>query len=228
MNTLQLLKKLELKPTFKVQDIERICRCSKAYAKLILHRLDERGLIKKVTKNIYTTKSDIWVIASNIAYPSYISFWSASYFFGYTEQIVNTIQLATAFRKKQIDFENYLIKFVPIKHFFGYRKMRTENGPIFIAEPEKLLIDVLLKPKECGNFDEILKIYKNAKFSLKKLINYLKKINKQHLIKRAGYLLELTRGIDISSKFNLDRNYVLLNPFSLSWKKINSKWRIRL
>jgi predicted transcriptional regulator of viral defense system len=228
MKAIELLRKLESKPVFRVQDIERICLCERSYAKIILHRLKEKGLIKKVTRNVYTTKDDIWVVASNIAIPCYISFWSASYFFGYTEQIVNTIQLATTFRKNPINFEGYTIKFIPIKEFFGFKKIRTENGDVFMVEPEKLLIDAFLKPEECGNFGEILKIYENAEISEEKVVGYLKKVNKQSIIKRAGYLLEKIRGIDISDNFELDRNYVILDLFSQRWKKINSKWRVKI
>ena len=228
MKTIELLKKLEGKPVFKVQDIERICNCKREYAKLILYRLRKRGLIKRVTRNVYTLKESIWVIASNITYPSYISFWSASYFYGYTEQIVNTIQLATYKKRGPILFENYLIKFIPIKYLFGFRKLRTENGSLFIAEPEKLLIDAFLKPEECGNFSEILKIYKNSKISEEKVVRYLKMIKKESVVRRVGYLLEKIKGIDISKHFSFGKNYLLLNPFSKSWKKIDAKWRVKI
>lgn len=228
MNTIEIMKKLNSLPVFRVQDIERLCRCKREYARLILHRLKEKNLIKRVTGNAYTIKDDISVIASNIYYPCYISFWYASYFLGYTEQIVNTVQVATTGIKKIINFENYKIKFIPINKFFGYKKIRTKDGSIFMVEDEKLLIDAFLRPKECGNFDEIKKIYENSKVSEKKIIEYLKRIDKQSIIKRAGYLLEKTKGLDLSEKFELDRNYIVLNPFSKKWKKINSKWRLRI
>lgn len=49
-----------------------------------------------------------------------------------------------------------------MKYFFGYKKENTDEGEVFIADNEKLLIDCFLHPKECGNFDEIEKIYKNT------------------------------------------------------------------
>lgn len=228
MNTIELIEKLKEKSVFKVQDIERIAYCDRRYGKLILNRLKKRGLIKKVTRNVYTTKDNIFVIASNIVYPSYISFWSASCFLGYTEQILNTVQVATTRRVKPIKFEGYEIKFILIKDFFGYKKLRTGEGGIFIAEDEKLLIDAFLKPKEMGNFDEIEKIFENANISEEKIITYLKKTGKQTIIKRVGFLLEKIKGYDISKSFELDKNYVLLNPFSKNWKKIDSKWRIKI
>lgn len=226
MDAIRILEKVGQKPVFRVQDIERLARCDAEYAKQILLRLRKRGLIKQVMRNAYTIKDDIFVVSSNITAPCYISFWSASYFLGYTEQIVNTIQVATTRRMKRLEFGGYKVKFIPMKHFFGYRKMRTDEGDIFIAEDEKLMIDAFLRPAECGNFDEIQKIFESAKFSEGRLADYLKKIGSQAVIKRVGFLLESNRGVDLSDSFDLDRNYVRLNPFSKMWKKRNGKWRV--
>jgi len=228
MKAIKILEKIKTKPVFGVQDIERIAFCGRKYAKLITSRLKKGKLIKRVTKNVYTTKDNIFVIASNITCPSYISFWSASYFLGYTEQILNTIQIATTRRLKSIEFEGYKLDFVNMRHFFGYKKIETTEGEIFLVEDEKLLIDAFLKPGKCGNFDEIEKIFTNAKISEDKIVSYLKKIMSQTIIKRVGFLLEETKGIDISQSFKLDRNYILLNPFSKKWKTTNSKWRIKI
>ena len=227
MKTIDLIEKLKRKPVFSVQDIERIAYCKKTYAKLVLNRLKKKGIAKRVFRNVYTLRDSIFVIASNITTPSYISFWSASYFLGYTEQIVNTIHIATTRRIKPIEFEGYKIKFIEMQEFFGYKKTNTEKGEVFIVEDEKLLIDAFLKPKECGNFDEIEKIFQGAEASKKKVIKYLKKINNQTLIKRVGFLLEKTKNIDISESFKLDRNYPALDPFGKG-KKINRKWRLMI
>jgi predicted transcriptional regulator of viral defense system len=228
MKTLELLDKLKNRAVFRLQDIERLGYCDRKYAKLVMNRLKTNNLIKRVAKNVYTTKDNIFVIASNITYPSYISFWSASYFLGYTEQIVNRIQVVTTRRIRLIKFENYEIEFINTKHFFGYRKVRTDEGEVFVAEDEKLLIDAFLFPKKCGNFDEIEKIFENSKISRNKLVSYLKKVNNQTLIKRVGFLLEKTKSVDVSESFVLDRNYVLLNPFSKKWKKIDPNWRVKV
>lgn len=226
MKTIELLEKLKEKSVFRIQDIERIAYCNRKYAKLMAHRLKKKGLIKEVARNAFTTKDSIFVIASNLAYPSYISFWSASYFLGYTEQIVNTVHVAVTRRIKPIKFEGYTIKFIPLRDFFGYKKIRTDEGDIFVAEDEKLLIDAFLKYRECGNFDEIEKIFENSKVDKKRLIAYLKRINNQTVAKRVGFLLEKTKGMDISKSVKMDKNYVSLNPFLKIWKKTNSKWRV--
>ncbi len=228
MKTIELLEKLRSKALFRMQDIERIGDCKGAYAKLILNRLKQRGLIRKIRRNTYTTKDNIFLISSNIVYPSYISFWSASYFLGYTEQILNTVQIATTRKAAPIEFEGYRIKFIPLKALFGYKKIRTNEGDIFVAEDERLLIDCFLRPNECGNFDEIIKIFENAKVDEDKVVKYLKIVGNSNVIKRVGYLLGTVRNIDITHHFILDKNYVVLNPFSDKWEKTDSKWRLKI
>ncbi len=227
MKNIELLDKLRAKPVFRVQDVERLGRCKETTAKQTLRRLRKRDLIKHVRRNIYTAKTDIYIIASNIVWPCYISFWSASSFLGYTEQILNTVYVATRAKALPAKFEGYTIEFVPMKHFFGYRKITTKDGDIFIAEDEKLAIDCLLRPDKSGNFDEIKNVYKKAELSKEKFIEYLKRLNSQSVIKRAGYLLEKTRGLDISKEFSLDNNYVQLNPYEKGSKTV-AKWRIRI
>ncbi len=226
MKTTKLLEALKNKPVFNVQDVERIAYCNKEYARLILNRLEKKGFVKRVVRNTYTTKDNIFVIASNITYPSYISFWSASYFLGYTEQIINKIQVATTRRIKAVKFEGYEIKFIPLKHFFGYKKINTTEGEMFIVDGEKLLLDAFLKPEECGNLDEIEKIFENAKVDKEKIIKYLKLIRSQTVIKRVGFFLDKIKGIDISKSFKLDKNYPSLDPFNVGGK-INRKWRVK-
>lgn len=228
MRDIELIDNLKEKSVFSVQDIQRIGDFSREYSKLVLNRLAKRKLIKKVTRNSYTTQKDIFIIASNLKTPSYISFWSASSYYGFTEQILNTVYIACTRKIKQINFEGYKIKFVEVNDLFGYKKIKSEKGEIFIAEQEKLLIDCLLHFKEMGNFDEIEKVFQKTKISEDKIIEYLKKTDNLSLIKRVGYLLEKYKHMDISKSFKMDRNYVLLNQFSKKYKNLNSKWMVKL
>ena len=228
MHSIELLEKLRNKAVFGVQDIQRIADCSRPHAEQLLLKLLKKNHLRRVRRNAYTAKDSIHVIASNIVFPSYISFWSASSYLGYTEQIVNAVQVATMRSVRPLDFDGNRIQFIRMGHFFGYRKLRTSEGEIFIADDEKLMIDAYLRPKACGNFDEIRKIYENADIDEAKLAGYLKRIGSQTLIKQVGCLLERTRGTDLSRRFTLDRNYAVLDPFSRRQEGTDHKWRILL
>lgn len=226
MNERSLIEILNKKEVFSIQDIRRVGNFSVGYSKLVLNRLVKRRAIKRVTRNVYTTKKNLLVVASNIKVPAYLSFWSASSYYGLTEQILKKVYVATSRRVNSISFEDTIIKFVDLSAFFGYKKITSPEGTIFIVEQEKLLIDSLTRPKEMGNFDEIEKVFQNSEIDLGKFISYLKRINDNSLIKRAGFLVEKHKGADISKYFKLDRNYVLLNSFSRKHKSLNSKWRV--
>jgi predicted transcriptional regulator of viral defense system len=227
MKTIELIDKLRSKTVFNLSDIERITNASRNYSKLIIARLLKRKLIKKISFNRYTTKTNQFVIASNLIYPSYISFWSASHYKKYTEQMPKTIQLACTIRKRPIKYDGYTIEFISLKDFFGYKKEATSEGEVFIAEDEKLLLDSLLNWKKMGNFDEIIQIFINSEISKEKMVFYLKRTGNQSLIKRVGFLLEKYKSLDISQNFKLDRNYIILNPFSNKIKEISKKWRVK-
>ena len=228
MKELKILDKLKEKAVFSVQDIQRIGDFSREYSKLVLNRLTKRELIKRVTRNSYTINKNILVIASNLKTPSYISFWSASSYYGFTEQILNTVYVASTRNVKTLNFDGHKIKFVKVRDIFGYKKIKTEDGELFVADQEKLLIDCLLYFREMGNFDEIEKVFLKSTTSKGKIIEYLKKIDNLSLIKRVGFMIEKYKGIDISDSFKMDRNYVRLDRFSKSYSKLNSKWMVKI
>ena len=227
MNSTMLLKALDTKTIFTLSDVSRLVS-SREYAKQVLHRLKKKGLIQRVTQNIYTTKDNAYSIASHISTPSYVSFWSAASFLGYTEQLLHIVHVATTRKVKGVSFGGYQIRFIPIKELYGYRKVNTNDGELFIVEPEKLLIDCFLRYKLMGNFDEIIKVFEKATISEEKVIEYLRRVKKQSIVKRVGYLLEKLRNIDVSMYFTLDTNYIRLNAFSKRKTANNVKWKVKL
>lgn len=118
---------------------------------------------------------------------------------------------------------------MPKRYFFGFIKQETREGAIFVAEPEKLLIDALLRPQEMGNFDEIINIVKNAFLNAEKVVEYALATKNISLMKRVGFLMEKYKNIDLSEKLEIkDNNYISLNPFIKKSKTILSKWRLKI
>jgi len=124
-------------------------------------------------------------------------------------------------------FNNIKIVFKKIKgkNFFGYEKIKYNNFEIFIANPEKAIIDsALLK---MSSFSEIIEIFFNNKLKIVKLLKYLKKTKNKSLIKRFGYLLEL-KGKDHYQELKkfVDTTYVPLDYSKKKTGKRNEKWRL--
>lgn len=216
---------LKKSPVIRLNRIARRVN-GKEYAKLLAYRMAKEGTLKRVARGAYTASDDIFSIASNLYYPSYISFLSASYRYGFTETIPRIIYVAAAKRHKPIDFEGYAIEFVPLKSLWGYHK---EEDDVFLADVEKLMIDAFLRPEAMGNFEEIERVFENsAKIDVGKLCRYLKRLGSNKIFRQVGYMAEKYGKGDISSLMKIDRNYHNLNPFKKKGGRINEKWRMRI
>ncbi len=221
MKTEEFLKS----PTIRFNDIAKRT-ANREYAWILVHRLVKEGKLKRITKGVYTTSDDIFSIASNIYYPSYISFLAASYLNGFTEAIPRTVSIATAKGHKPVEFAGYLIDFVRLDSIWGYHKEGSGGHTYFIADVEKLMIDSFLRPDRMGNFAEIENVFSMAEgVEEGRMSEYLKKIGSGMLSRKVGYMLEKHRGIDISESIKIDKNYYQLNPFKKG-KTLNKKWRL--
>lgn len=224
-----MLDKLRQMPVFTIGDIKKIkaYKSEKSYP-LLVYRLKKQKKITEIEKGKFTLSTDPYLVATNIITPSYLSFWSCSYYKGFTEQIVNTIQIACTVKKKDIIFMNQRIKFIKLrpKLMFGFKK---DKNNVFVASDEKLLIDSLLFQKQLGNFDEIIKTARNSNINKNIMTDYLKNINNISITKRIGYVLEKYKSMDIYDEFKelikKDKNYIKLDTSSKS-KIMNKKWRL--
>ena len=203
METLQIIRKLEKYATFNIDTISNIIDKDKTYAKVYLNRLKNKNIIKQIQRNVYTVQEDPLIIASRIIWPSYISLWAAFRYHNLTEQIPNRISVVTtrAKSREKIQIMNSTIVFERIKllWFFGFSKIRIKDFEIFMAEPEKALIDaVLLKKISTAEIYSILE--DNIKsISSKKIVDYVLRTQNNALAKRFGWMLD-SFGINYAKK----------------------------
>ncbi|MBI2449726.1 type IV toxin-antitoxin system AbiEi family antitoxin domain-containing protein [Candidatus Pacearchaeota archaeon] len=231
MKALEIIKELEKfqKVIFSINDLAKIIKKSRKYSSLVLYRLKKKGLIIEIERNKYVPKDMSPYVLSNLIYPSYLSFLTAFSYYNLTAQIPKQIQIVSLKSKKEIEFENYKLKFVKFKpnRFFGYKREKMAHGFIFIAELEKAIIDSLFLPKYCP-IDETFNVLNEAikNINLEKLIDYALKMKSKVVLKRLGYLLE-KKNINIYNKIKdkLNKKYDNLDILSNKGKK-NKKWRI--
>jgi len=193
MDTMQVLKRLEGYPTFNVDTVAGILGKDASYAKVYLNRLKNRGIIHKLQRNVYTVQDDPLIIASRIIWPSYISLWAALRYHNLTEQTSNNISIVTTRSKSRhnISYKNTVIVFEKVQPlcFFGFSKIRIKDFELFMAEPEKALIDaVLLKRISVAEVYSMLN--ENRKeISSEKIIDYVLRTQNKALAKRFGWML---------------------------------------
>ena len=213
-------------PILRFTDIARRFK-SREYARVFVYRMVKKGQLKRIKRGVYTSTENIFSIASNIYYPSYISFLSASYYYGFTEAIPISISTAVPKRHNTINFEGYKLEFIQMNEIWGYHKEGSDEA-VFIADVEKLMLDCFIRPAQMGNFSEIENVFvNNKKIDINKLKQYLKRFNSNKVSRKIGYMLEKHKGIDLSPLIKIDRNYYTLNPFEdRKGKKLDRKWRL--
>ena len=219
-----------LNPVIMLNDVARIIGKGREYSRVYIHRLKNRNLIREVERGKYALTDDPFEIASGIVFPSYISFISAYSIYGLTTQMPSTIHVVALRSRKPISAEGVKIEFIRLRkqNFFGYKREKFRDKYIFIAEPEKAIIDALYLPRYCP-ISESYEALKGKEISPEKLIEYALRIGSCVVIKRLGYLLEL-HNIDIyeSVKHRLNHRYDLLNPYMKKSKRTSKKWRISI
>jgi len=213
---------------FTLSDVSRIIGKSRGYAALYVKRLIERGAIIRIEKGKYALPGvDPMVVATNILFPSYVSFLSAISYYHLTTQIPTSIQVVTGRSKKDLIFDRK-IRFIKFdkRRIFGYRREKIGNGYAFIGEIEKVIVDALFMPKYCS-IGEIFEAFE--KVNTQKLIEYALKMDSIVTLKRLGYMLEL-KGIDVyeTLKAHINKKYDLLNPALPPVGENNRKWMLKL
>jgi predicted transcriptional regulator of viral defense system len=223
---------------FGIADLQKLTgmRITRCYQ--LISQMKRKGLISEVESGKYVvtvpSRPDLLTLVSHIVSPSYISFWTALSFHGFTEQLPKTIFVATAKRKRAIVYEGAQIKFVTLSpsRLFGY--IRTEGGAV-IADKEKSIIDSLLLPRYAGGMIEFAKCLSNAwnEVDPKKLIDYALRMSNGSLIRRLGYMLQ---ELDLQIKKELVHclrekigpGYSLLDPLAPKEGSYDRKWMLRI
>lgn len=203
-----------------------------------LQRLKKGGWIREVERGKYLTLglqpahvlSNPLFIATQIARPGYVSFWSALHWYGLTEQVPHTVFVATTRKKSSVEFEGYTFQYVRLKpfKFFGYQRERVGNLSVLIAEKEKALIDALDQPRYAGGIAEIAKCLANARDELDrdKLIEYANRMRNASLRSRLGFLL--TRAGLSAEGLEPSRSFVRLDPHRKPSKTWDARWRLNV
>jgi len=164
---------LKTTPVIRVKDIELLVK-SKGYSHLILHKLAEKGEIKRITKGWYSSHEDP-IISVFCFKPAYIGLQEALSFHELWEQetnvvIVTTKKVRTGIRK--ILDSNVILHRIKQKYFFGFDYLEYENFFIPLSDIEKTLIDLVYFNEIPGK--DVLKEIKK-RMDKEKLKRYLKR-----------------------------------------------------
>lgn len=231
MNTIQVLKRLATYPTFNVNTVANIIEKDIPYTRLYLNRLKQRKIVHQLQRNVYTVQNDPLIIASRISWPSYISLWAALRYHNLTEQLPHTITVITTQMKsrREISLTNTRFIFEHIRPlwFFGFTKITISDFEVFMAEPEKALIDaLLLKRISVSEIYSILQTHLKD-LSTERLVEYILKTQNQALAKRFGWMLSSLGGQNAVKLKQLTYGTVIPLDYSRPFKgKKDGHWGI--
>jgi len=142
---------------FRLADAARIIGKGRNYAALFLLR---NSGIKNAVGGIYYTKdASEYEVASRILYPSYVSLLSALRFHNLTEQMPRIIYVLSHKRHRPLPSLNgFRVEFKRIKKEMMYGYGRVDD--VFVASPEKAVIDMLYLNEFVGYAEEAIELGK--------------------------------------------------------------------
>ncbi|MFQ6066780.1 MAG: type IV toxin-antitoxin system AbiEi family antitoxin [bacterium] len=138
-----------------------------------------------------------FVIASSLAKPYYIGFWSTLNYYGFSEQIPRTTFVATTQIVKPLEIldSNYYFVELVKRKFFGIKRIEIDRRKINISGPDKTMVDCLDHLEHCGGIDELARAiyFSHQELKLRRMKNYAVKMNNVTVLKRLGYILDKNR-----------------------------------
>ncbi len=178
-------------PVFRLTEATKILHHNKAYTVLFLHRCVKNGLIGRVERGLYYVmqRHNEYEIASHVLDYSYISMVSALAYYGLTTQIPKVVYVVSTKRHsiiRNVQGINIIFKRIKKEMLFGYHK--ESNGNIFIADPEKAIIDIYYF-NDLSDLDETM-LNKPARININKLVLYAQKSRKRYIMRKISELLK--------------------------------------
>jgi len=235
---------------FRLRDVMDILKMDNRKAANFIRKLVDRGVVARLRPGLYALipfeigtsreyAGNPYLIARALVGGKdyYVSHGSAMEIHGMTTQPQFRVYVSVLRRVRNVTVSGIEFVFVRVKkeHYFGATEhWATKQEKVLVSDPEKTIVDGLLRPEYCGGVSEVAKALWIARDALdvNRLTLYALKVGKGSVIRRLGFLLEL---YDMGSwenremlKLHLTKTYSLLDPNLPPEGKFYSKWKLRL
>jgi predicted transcriptional regulator of viral defense system len=134
-------------------------------------------------------------LAAAAAEPSYIGWWSAAAFHGFTTQKPMTVTVAVLRQMPARTIEGTEVRFIKIaaRKFSGFKSYNIYGRNAAISDPEKTVIDCIDRPDLAGGSAELARIVYSAMGEVDhdKLVTAALAMKSVALLQRLGFLSEL-------------------------------------
>lgn len=212
-----------------------------AYVVEALHYLQKDNWIIRIKRGVYAFSSESgyeapheFAIAMALVTPCVVSHWTAMHYHHLTQQSPNVVfatTLTTSSIPRKIGKMKYHFIRTKEEYFFGIEKMWVGELQIQITDPERTLLDGLMTPQYCGDFQEVLHAFKmyGDRINIERIVQYALKLD-QSIVKRLGWILERI-GFEEALLVELLRypiqGYRKLDPTGAMKGPYNKKWMIQ-
>jgi len=212
-------KELSEKVIFTFDDVLDVFK-HKPTAYAALRRLNQKGFLMKIRNNLYScinpiTKSvyaDKFQIASSINEKCYISHHSAFEYYGYQNQVYNTVFVSSEKRFNTFEFDGTTYQYVKSNSFDGVLEP-PYTYKIRITDIERTIVDSINQIDSISNLEELINnISLVPSINPEKLVQYLEIYDLQALYQKVGYILSLFQD-------NLKLNHLLFDQLKMKINK---------
>ena len=183
---------------FSLQDLANVLGIRVDSARVSASRYVKQGFLVRIKKNMYVLPEfwknasieDIFMIASLVQTPSYISLTTALAYYEITTQIQQDYVESIAIRRtKEINIDGRIFRYNKIKEnlYFGFIKEKD----FFIATPEKAFIDTIYLAS-LGRYVFDLAAINSDKINWNKIIQLCDRFpsNVRKRLEKDGYIRE--------------------------------------
>ena len=223
---------------FTTEEFRRLFRLDAPQAYRALHRLAARGVVRRLRHGGYVVvglgESEALgqplFLGTRLVEPSYVAFWSALHFYGWTEQAPRVTFVANTRRSgtRRVGHHRFrLVRLAPAR-FFGYASARQGALDFPVAEPEKAIVDAFYLPDLCGGVELAAAAAGEAvaAIDLERLEAYAARMGVRTLCSRLGYVLETLGAEPRSLRRCAATSFVKLDPHGPRRGRFVARWNV--
>lgn len=234
---------------FTVEEAQGLVDLPPEQVNALLYRLVQKQWLERLERGTYLIvpleagldrrwSVDPFLIASYLADPCAIGYWSALSHWNLTEQVSRAVYVQTTVRKhereKQILGIRFIFATLSDHRFFGFRPQWFEGHKVQITDVEKTLVDCLDRTDLCGGVVEASKgiriSWREGRLDCDKFISYALRMGNRTVVKRFGFIVE---ALELASpqetepwRAQLSSGYSPLDPQLPKEGRYNSRWRL--
>ncbi len=185
-------------------------------------------------------REDPWVVATTSFAPCFITGWSAAEHWALTEQIFRDVVITTGatVRQRAVTMQGttFRVHALDATKHFGTRTVWRGRTKVSVADPARMVIDMLDDPARGGGIRHVADVLSNyiagEHCNEDRLLDYAMRLGNRTVFKRLGYLAESlklgTPKLIDACFWEKSSGITLLDPSVKKPGRILKRWNLRI